>query len=299
MNICKTLFASKLALVLVLGYVAVRVLMPSGNIDNSLAPASAHGKGKTQATETTHLTDLSLEDYTQIAKRNPFGTPGQTTKSGKQTSAINSSNYQRSVSQELGLKLFGTVSGSPEVARAIIKDLKTDAVDLYKTGQVVGDARIESINTDMVVLLHNEDRKILRFNTGSSGSNNDNNTRAPLTKAADETRSNAITDLLTPEPEPAIQTKIGCVEAILKKAVIKPYTIDGQTEGLRITGLENLKTGKRFGLKNGDVIRTVNGHSLTSKQKAYQVFKKARSQSDITFELSRNGKTKKLSFGLR
>ena len=84
----------------------------------------------------------------------------------------------------------------------------------------------------------------------------------------------------------------------MNKVVIEPYTLDNQTEGLKITGLENMKAMQGLGLKNGDIIRMVNGHQLTSKQKAYQILKKAKSQSDINLELSRDGKTKKLSIGL-
>ncbi len=86
---------------------------------------------------------------------------------------------------------------------------------------------------------------------------------------------------------------------MLTKAVIEPYMIDGQVEGLKITGLENIRVAEDLGLKNGDIIRTVNGHRLTSKQKAYQIFKKARSQEAMNIELLRKNETKTLSFSLR
>jgi len=85
----------------------------------------------------------------------------------------------------------------------------------------------------------------------------------------------------------------------LKEATIEPHVIDGQVEGLRIANLENIKEAKELGLKNGDVIRAVNGHRLTSKQKAHQIFKKVRSQAVISLELLRDDETKKLSFDLR
>ncbi len=157
MNTRKALFTSKLALALVLGYVVVRAVLPPGDIYNRLAPASAKGKDRAQAIETARLPDFSLEDYAQIAKRDPFGTSGL----GEWSLTADSSHFDRSVSEELGLALFGTVSGSPSVARAVIKDLKTGVFDLYKIGQVVGNARIEDIETDAVILLHNEERKKL------------------------------------------------------------------------------------------------------------------------------------------
>jgi len=96
-----------------------------------------------------------------------------------------------------------------------------------------------------------------------------------------------------------IPTKIGYVEDILTRAVIQPYTVNGQVQGLRITGLEKVRAAEVLGLKNGDIIRVVNGQQLTSLQKAFQVFQKAKSQPTISLELSRGGDTKTLTFDLQ
>lgn len=288
----KVLVTSKLALVIVLLFVVTRAVLPRREIDNGLAPASAQGKGRTQAIETTRLPGLSLEDYAQVVKRDPFGTSGL----GEWSLTADSFHFDRSVSEELGLALFGTVSGSPSVARAVIKDLKTGVFDLYKIGQVVGSARIEGIEADAVILLHDEQRKILGITAWQSNSSNNNHVSSSQT---DNERSGTLeTDLPREKTEANIRTKIEQVEEVLTKAVIEPYVVNGQTEGLKITGLENIKFAKEFGFKNGDVIWAVNGHLLTSKQKAYQVFKKARSQEAMTFELLRSDKPKKLSFAL-
>ncbi len=294
----KVFFVSKLALVLVLGYVVIRTVLLPKHIEKALAPASALGRDGVRVNETMSLPDLSFADYAEIVERNPFGTSDQTTGTSKWASRANFTGFERPVSEELGLALFGTVSGSPAVARAIIKDLKTGVFDLYKMGQTVEDARIEGIDKDAVILAHNGERKILRLNIAQSSSNN-NNTETPLSKTINEMSNAVRTDLSTKKAHTDVRTKIGCVEATLKEAVIEPHVVDGQVEGLRITDLENIKDAKDLGLKNDDVIRAANGHRLTSKQKAYQIFKKARSQAAISLELLRDDKTKKLSFDLR
>jgi len=93
-------------------------------------------------------------------------------------------------------------------------------------------------------------------------------------------------------------TKITHLEMILTKATIEPYLIDDQVEGLRITNLDTIPMAKAFGLKEGDIIRRVNGQRLTSKQKAFQVFKKARSEATMNLELLSDGETKELSLTL-
>jgi general secretion pathway protein C len=47
------------------------------------------------------LPELSFEDYAKIAEKNPFGSSGQLT-----------SMSDSSVSEDLGLALYGTISGS-------------------------------------------------------------------------------------------------------------------------------------------------------------------------------------------
>ena len=72
-----------------------------------------------------------------------------------------------------------------------------------------------------------------------------------------------------------IRTKIKFVEKILKKAAIKSYRINGQIEGLQITGLDQISQAKALLLKSGDIILAINGHTLSSKKEAYNIFKKA------------------------
>ena len=291
MDIRKVLLITKLAIVLVLGYVVVRTLVPEHR-EKSSTPASALGGSAAHENEATGSPNLSFEDYAKIVERNPFGT------SGKWTSTANLTGSRHSVSEELGLALSGTISGSPTLARAVIKDLKTGVLDLYKTDQIVAGARIESIEKDAVVLVCNGQRKVLRLNIGQSGSNNIS--QVASSRTTNKMSNVARVDLQTKRANTNTRTKIGCVEAILNNAAaaIEPYFVDGRMEGLQITGLENISIAKNLGLKNNDVIRAVNGHRLTSKQKAYQIFKKARSQPAIDIELLQDNNTKKLSFSM-
>jgi type II secretory pathway component PulC len=299
MNTRKALFTSKLALVIVLGYVVAKAVLPSGDTDNHLAPVSAHGKGRAQAIEPTHLPDLSLKDYTQIATRNPFGTSTPAKGSEQGSFTDDSFRLARSVSEELGLALFGTISGSPSVARAIIKDLKTGVCDIYKVGQVVGNACIEGIEANAVILFQDDEKKILDITTWRF--NNSDNNHAYLSQTNNGSNKVQETDLSAEKSGTNIRTKSEHVEEILKSAVIEPYVVNvnGQTNGLRITGLEEAGIAGDLGFKNGDVIREVNGQQLTSKQKAFQILKKARSQATINFEILRNNEIEKLVFDTR
>ncbi len=72
-----------------------------------------------------------------------------------------------------------------------------------------------------------------------------------------------------------------------------------RVEGLRISDLDKIPMATTFGLKDGDIIRKVNGHRLTSKQQAFQVFKKARSEAVVNLELLSDDQIRELSFTLQ
>lgn len=284
MYIRKVLFISKLVLVLVLGYVVITVSLLD-LVEKSSTPASAQGGGAATVKQQMRSSDLSSKDYSEILKSNPFDSSGQMADAGRWSTA-----YPQSVSEELGLALSGTVTGSPEVARAIIKDLKTGNLELYKVDQIVAGARIERIEENAIVLVSGGQTTILKLNIAESGR------QLPSPRSPNETGTSYVAkaDLLPGK----VSKEADYGEARLRNVAIEPYSVGGCVEGLQITDLENINIAKDLGLKNGDVIRSVNGHRLTGKQQAFQVFKKAKAQSAIHLDLLRDNNSKKLSFSM-
>jgi len=130
-------------------------------------------------------------------------------------------------------------------------------------------------------------------------SNGSNTTETPPGQNIEKTSDTVRTSAPAKQVLTKIRTKIRFVEATLKKAVIEPYHINGQIEGLRITGLDRILVARDLLLKSGDIIRAVNGHPLNSKRQAYEIFKRARKLPTMKVELLRDGKTKTLLYYLR
>ncbi len=303
----KALLIIKVALVLILCYVVITTVLMPQHTGEIFEPSSAVGTENITAVEPTSFPDIPVEDYSAIVEQDIFGSSSRTDKS---LLGDNGVGPVLSAEEELGIALLGTVAGSPEISRAIIKDIKTNELSLYKIGDTVATpswkgsstAHIESIERDVVVLLHQGQRKILELGTRESAARHPVDKRHDADNAQGALSRNAAQAVETNPPAKSQSTvgdKLSDIEIMLTKAVIEHYAIDGQVEGLRITGLENISGAEDLGLKNGDIIRTVNGHRLTSKQKAYQIFKKARSQGAMNIELLRDNETKTLSFSLR
>jgi general secretion pathway protein C len=262
-------------------------MMPQ-KLKEIFVPNLAAGTNSVAEANMPILTETSVPDCEVIIEKNIFGVANEPS-----TKNSISDFASGRTGQELGLTLLGTIAGSPSLARAVIKHMDNNIVNMYKTGDMVANASIEAIERDTVILRYKGTKKILRLNTTDHANADSDKESMPQNSNILEAKPSDQVD------NENVSTRMSRVEAILDKAVIKPYSSDGQIQGLRLSGLEDVPLAKDLGLRNGDIIQFVNGQRLTSKQKAFQVFKKARTQPSINIELSRDGETKKLLFDLQ
>lgn len=296
MYIRKVLLAFKLALVLVLSFVIIRMVIMPQHPAGIFTPVSAVGTENISANRAENPAQTAVKDYSVIAAKNIFGGADSSDMENKSLQVKKFDGVIKLAEEELSLELLGTVCGNTAVSRAIIINTKTKLLGMYKTGQNIGDARIKSIEENAVNLLHNGQRKMLILNR--TGRDNKNNTQMLSRAAVSETGESESPVLPVKQSFDETPTKITLLETILTSATIEPYLVDDQVEGLKISNLDTIPMAKAFGLKEGDIIRRVNGHRLTSKQKAFQVFKKARSEATVNMDLLSDGETKKLSLTL-
>jgi general secretion pathway protein C len=283
----RALLIVRAALILILALLIIRTVMMPQELKEILGPNPAAGTDSAAEINLPNLADTSAPDCAAIIERNIFGAANEPFTNNNIANVV-----PGPAGQELGLSLLGTIAGSPSLARAVIKHTDNNIVNMYKTGDMVAAASIEAIKKDAVILLYKGRKKILRLNTTDHAN-------ADSDKESMPQNSNALAAIPSDQiANENMSTTISRIEAILDKAVIKPHSSDGQIQGLRLSGLEDVPLAKDFGLRNGDIIQFVNGQRLTSKQKAFQVFKKARNQPSINIELSRDGKTKELLFDL-
>lgn len=286
MNIKKTAYAVNLTLVLILCLVAIKLIFHTQNIP---VPARAQHQENPSIDQTPNTAPQqpNSSDYTSIFNKNLFS-------SSESENPINPSLQTQKNDAEtmtnppkLDLELQGVISGPPQFARALIKDHAVGTLDNYRTGNSVGGARIVKIEKKSVVLEKNGREYVLKINN----TNNDS--------VITQNQSIQVDQKTTPAfnlSQISMTVKNQLMEDILSNARIEPYLVNQEPQGLQITELANVENAKLLGLKDGDVIRLVNGQLITNKQKAFQVIRKARTQPFLDVELQRDGVTKAISF---
>lgn len=284
-HLIKIMWAVKALLIVVLIYAGFQAIMGRAHLGRVLDPDTASGEERTPDEQAATTAD-SPRDYSAIVRRNLFTGPDRLAlQTGPSRSQMLDS---MGSAEQLGLKLIGAIAGGPAASRAIIQNTQNNTINPYRIGDAVASATIESILRDAVILRHQGRQLVLRLHTGTGADGGDS-------KQSREPRSSASAAPYQGATVP-LSTQAGYVEEVFRKVEIEPYVKNNQTQGLKLSGLEKVPMAELFGLKDGDIIQTINGQQLTSKQKAFQVLMKAKSQSRIDIQLLRDGKSKDLSF---
>ncbi len=76
---------------------------------------------------------------------------------------------------------------------------------------------------------------------------------------------------------------------LAKQARIVPAVADGETKGYKFYGIRPGSLPKLLGLKNGDLLTSVNGHELESLDQAMDLYNKLRRASHLSVSIERKG----------
>lgn len=282
---------AKAILLIVLVYGGFEVATSRLDLGAVLDPGAACGQPRETEDPVARPAAPAPTDYTAIVGSNLFGTapaPPTPPPDGNRPQAAE----PLPSAESLGLTLVGTVAGGPITSRAIIQTGKNGTAGPYRIGDTVAGATVEAIQRDAVVLRHQGRPLVLKPGAGKA---------SDKVLKAEAVEQRAVSQEPPPSPgrSPLLDpSTAGYVAEVFRQATIEPYTKNQRTEGLKITGLDKFPMAALFGLKDGDIIQAINGQQLTSKQKAFQVLMKARTQPKVNLQLLRDGKSRELSFDL-
>jgi hypothetical protein len=197
------------------------------------------------------------------------------------------------------LKLFGGVLVTSISSSSPLERPESDLYDFNKLCALIVDSAAGNIRDDVPVPHLSEEKETTARNGADQFSNSKYTTETASGQKIEQSSDTVRTNTPAERVLTRVRTKMRCIETILKKAVLESYHINGQIEGLRITGLDKILAAQELLLKSGDIIRVVNGQPLISKKQAYKIFKRARNRPIMEIELLRDGKPQTLLYYLR
>lgn len=185
---------------------------------------------------------------------------------------------------ELKIALWGTVTGGPPAdSYAVIEDKKENRQSLFQVGDVVQQATIKKIMRSKIILTVNGKDQILEVDDSQKPSRMVvGKNLFPEQKQLFEAATNIPlkTDPLS----------------LLKQVKIRPYFKNGKPNGLLLYGIKPGSAFQNLGLKNGDIVREINGTQTLAAKDAMMIYQDMESISDMRFVVRRRGQEKEIIY---
>lgn len=199
---------------------------------------------------------------------------------------------------DLNVTLVGTVVASPDrYSSALIAD-EDGATKGYGIGDKLMDATVLQIETTKVTLERgNGDKEVLTMDDDGA---KPRRRTASRDDGDDEEGIDQVGDNSYVVDRELVDRYMGNLDMLARMGRAIPHRgTDGQIDGYRLSGIRRNTMGEKIGIKNGDIVHSVNGHPLTSMQGAMAAYQALQSESDFEFEVTRRGQRMNLEYEIR
>ena len=214
------------------------------------------------------------------------------------------------------LRLVGSVvsPGYPEWSFAAIAGTSDGKTMLYREGGTVESSRVVAVYPSSVVMTSAGGAcQLLMFDEEEAGGLV---IRTPTAKAgtkpakpADPRSAGLTSEELDDGIEKISDTKFtiqrSLVDKVLanqgslmKTARVIPHEEDGRVVGVRLYGIRRTSLLGRLGIRNGDMLRTINGFDMTNPDSALQAYTRLRSADTLTLAVKRQNKDMTIEYNI-
>lgn len=203
-------------------------------------------------------------------------------------------------------KLLGTIVGS-RTAIAIIK-MGTEA-EYFNEGDNIGSGKVARIEPDRVIIETERGKEaLLLFEEWDEGMEASRPSGPPSTsrttsrwkstpKTPVEVRKVAEGSYVVAKSE--VEKVFRNIGSLLMQARAVPYIVDGKIAGFRLFRIKPGSLYEKIGLKNGDIVKAINGVPIDSPETALRIFSELRNETYFEVEIMRGGRPMTLTYNLR
>lgn len=217
------------------------------------------------------------------------------------------------VDTDLTMQLAGTmVSEDPAWSIAVLHNPTTKKTEFAKIGDsVLAQATVTAISRSRVLISRNGRVECLRPESvrkaaasrpqparpaapdvpAKPAANPDDIARTAVTRTGPNSYS---------VPRDAVESVLNNPAALREQAPsVAPFYKDGKAAGFRLNGVRSGSVFSSLGIRNGDVIQSVNGQIIDSPQKAMELYQRLRQQGNIELVIERGGRPTTLNYAVQ
>ena len=176
------------------------------------------------------------------------------------------------------LELKGTIaSPEPTMSAAIITDGRNEE-KVFLIGDPIGSgAKLHAVYTDRVVLNENGRLTNLRLPEEYKQA-----ATAPVRRTTTQRRTSAPTQSI----QSVVSQNVARLADVIRPT---PYFVNGQQQGYRVYPGRDRRQFAALGLRPGDLIKDIDGQSLTDPTQAMQIFQSLGTANQVSVTVERNG----------
>ncbi len=217
-----------------------------------------------------------------------------------------------------GLRLVGAVvsPNTPEWSFAALAPEGQPKAMLYRAGMSVGTSQLLEVQRDRVVVRPSSGAAchVAMFVPGAatpapagSAAPAAAAPQAAIDQAAGETATNdeltqGITQLSESEYNVSreLVTRLMANQGdLMRMARVIPHEENGQVKGVKLYGIRRSSLLGRLGIRNGDMVRSINGMDMTNPDAAVQAMSQLSSASELSLSLERRGQATTRTYHLQ
>jgi len=211
------------------------------------------------------------------------------------------------------LRLVGSVvsPGYPEWSFAAIAGTSDGKTMLYREGSSVDNSRVMAVRSSSVVvsgsggvcqllMFDEEEGAITRVPAPAE---------KPATRAAKGRNAGLSDEELDEGIEKVSDTRFNIQRSLVDKALanqgslmkaarVIPHDENGRVVGVKLYGIRRTSLLGRLGVRNGDMLRTINGFDMTSPDTALEAYSVLRSANKLTLAVKRQNKEMTIEYNI-
>lgn len=288
-----------LLLLMILAYAGVDIFYRSLTARLFMLPEME--AGQTLAKEETNPGTKPVSHYDPIVTRNLFNTKKPPEKKPEpEPVPVVEKKEKPPEETRLNLKLVATISGSQQLAAAVIEDKKTRQQKLYYPGYPIPhmDAVVKEVLWEKVILTVNGKDEFLAMedNEGSAGP------RQPVPPP--QQPPPGMHGRIQPgDPDDGVRLSrkridnaMQNINSLMRQARIRPHFTDGKPDGLTLTRIKPSSIFSQLGLQNGDVIVGVDGNDIQSVDDALTFYRNLKTGENVSLQIRRKGQIQNIDY---
>jgi len=219
----------------------------------------------------------SLDTFKLISSRNIFG---------KIETKTDDKNANKKA-PDIELRLVATNVSKNGISLAIIENKKKKKQDVFEIGEEVFDyAKLEQVTENEITLNKNGIIETLVLEEGKSSSS----------KSGPASFEDGQTEFSVDESE--LENALSNLPKLLSQARAVPYFRNGKSIGMRLFAIRTGSLYEKIGLKNGDILTSVNENSLSDPTQALKLFEQLKTERESEVAIERNGSKVNLNYSI-